>query len=68
MDSHIGDIAALGEYEVSEAWGNFNDLLDGGIGESGARCQVKNAEVLKLSPLRQRQEGFVVDEVAACQS
>ncbi len=61
----IGDESAFLQYQIPEAWRHIDNLLHGGVGESGTRCQVEDAQMFKRSVRGNAEEGIVVNQFAA---
>jgi hypothetical protein len=47
VDGYVCEITALRKHNISQAWRNFNDLLNCGIRELAAVCEVQDPKVLK---------------------
>lgn len=67
VDGNIGDQPAFLQDQVAKARRNVDNLLDCGIREASARCQVEDTQMLKRSVRRNAQEGVIIDELAARQ-
>lgn len=65
VDGDVGNVAALGQHEISQSWSNGYDLLDCNIRKSRARGKIKNSEVFVNMAVGKVEKGVVVDEVAA---
>jgi hypothetical protein len=47
VDSHVCEITALSKHNISQAWRDFDDLLNCGIRELTAVREVQDSKVLK---------------------
>ena len=57
----VGDLPALVENEVAQAWGCLNDLLDARILQLATVRQVEDAQAIKSDVLWKVEEGHVGD-------